>query len=84
MAVAGQAGQTDDGDGDSAPKSKRFTAARTPKRKTDTIVVVSEEEDFSSRLPRRTRKPSAKAKQNEADQDVFGRRRLDSMVGGDE
>ena len=99
-ALVGQAGQTDDSDGDSeddltegevafqaapgAPKSKRFTAARTPKRKTDTIVVASEEEDFSSRPPRRTRKPSAKAKQNEADQDVFGRRRLAGRVGVDE
>ncbi|PVH67360.1 hypothetical protein DL98DRAFT_602288 [Cadophora sp. DSE1049] len=99
-ALAGQAGQTDDSDGDNendltegevafqaapgAPKSKRFAAVRTPKRKTDTIVVASEEEDFSSRPPRRTRKPSAKAKQNEADQDVFGRRRLAGRVGVDE
>ncbi|KAH9203920.1 hypothetical protein DL95DRAFT_499560, partial [Leptodontidium sp. 2 PMI_412] len=99
-ALAGQAGQTDDSDGDSendltegdvafqaapgAPKSKRFIVVRTPKWKTDTIVVASEEEDFSGRPPRRTRKPSAKAKQNEADQDVFGRRRLGSRVGVDE
>ncbi|KAH7418659.1 hypothetical protein BKA64DRAFT_206266 [Cadophora sp. MPI-SDFR-AT-0126] len=99
-ALAGQAGQTDDSDGDSendltegevafqaapgAPKSKRFTTVRTPKRKTDTIVVASEEEDFSCRPPRRTRKPSAKAKQNEAYQDGFGRRRLAGRGGVDE
>jgi hypothetical protein len=99
-ALAGRAGQTDDSDGDSendltegyvtsqaapgAPKPKRFVAARTPKRKTDTIVVASGEEDFSSRPLRRTRKPSAKAKQNEAGQDVFGTRRLDGRVGAEE
>ncbi|PQE19020.1 reverse transcriptase protein [Rutstroemia sp. NJR-2017a BVV2] len=99
-ALAGQAVQTDDSDennendsmeGDVAfqaapgpPKPKRFIAVRTPKRKTDTIVVASEEEEPSGCPPRRTRKPSAKAKQNEADQDVFGRRRLGDRVGIDE
>ncbi|PVH68196.1 hypothetical protein DL98DRAFT_542586 [Cadophora sp. DSE1049] len=98
-ALAGQAGQTDDSDGDSendltegdvtfqaapgAPKSKRFTAIRTPKRKTDTIIVASEEEDFSSRPLRRTRKSSAKAKQNKADHDVFGKRRLAGKIKQD-
>ena len=98
--LARQAGQTDDSDGDSendltegdvafqaapsAPKPERFIAARTPKRKTDTIVVAYEGEDFSGPPPRRTRKLSAKAKQNEADQDVFGTRGLDGRVGVEE
>ena len=99
-ALAGQAGQADDSDGGNEtdltegnvafpevpgpPKPKRSIAPRTPKRKTDTIVVVCEEEDPSGCPPRRTRKPSAKGKQNEADQDVFGRRRLGGRVGVDE
>ena len=96
-ALAGRAGQSDDSDGDSendltegnvasqevlgAPRPKRFIAVRILKRKTDITVVVSEEEDCSGRPPRRTRKPSAKTKQNEAGQDVFGTRRLDGRVG---
>lgn len=98
--LAGQAGQTDDSDGDNgndlteghvafqaapdAPRPKRFIAVPTPKQKTDTIVLASEEEDLSGHPPRRTRKPSAKAKQNQADQDVRGTRRLDGRGGVEE
>jgi len=68
MAVAGQAGQTDDNnrdnendliEGDVAfqvapdiPRPKRFIAVLTPKQKTDIIVLVSEEEDLGGCLPR--------------------------------
>ncbi|KAH8586401.1 hypothetical protein B0O99DRAFT_695540 [Bisporella sp. PMI_857] len=97
LVLARQAVQTDKSDEDSengltggdvpfqvapgAPTPKRSIAIKTPKRKTDTIVVAAEGEDFSVRLPRRTRKPSAKAKQNEEGQNVFETGRLDGKVG---
>ncbi|KAH8585506.1 hypothetical protein B0O99DRAFT_696401 [Bisporella sp. PMI_857] len=97
-ALARQAVQTDNSDEDSeddlterdvpfqagpgAPKPKRSIAIRTPTRKTDTIVVAAEREDFSVRPPQRTRKPSAKAKQNEEGQgcEFFPELRLFSLV----
>lgn len=69
-----------------APKPTRTYVARTPKRKTatkDTIVVASDGEGCSSRLQRRLRKPSEKAKQNEAGQDGFRTARLDGRAGVD-
>ena len=69
-----------------APKRTRAYIARTPKQKkatTDTIVVASDGEGFSSRLQRRLRKPSEKTKQNKADQEVFGTGKVEGRDGVD-
>ncbi|KAH8585402.1 hypothetical protein B0O99DRAFT_603337 [Bisporella sp. PMI_857] len=95
--LAKQAEQTDNSDEDGendltegdvpfraapgAPKPKRSIVIGTPKQKTATIVVAAEGEDFSVFPPRRARKPSAKAKQNEEVQEVSGTGRWDGRVG---
>lgn len=68
----------------SAPRPRRFNSVRTPKQKSDTILAASEEEEVDERgsYPvRRTRKLSAKARQNGANQDVVGLMRSDDGVG---
>ena len=70
-----------------APKPKRAYVAKTTKQKTaitDTIVVAPDGEDRDTRPKRHPRKLSAKAKQNEANQDVVGAGRTNGWVGVDE